>query len=182
MFATACATACATQIVQKADYCLRYCYRYEPGFPVYSIWDIVLYKDDKEDLKDPTGEIYRFLKKEDNYVEKEEEQVFFKNISFKYTSDVSSIDFLKVVLFPSDSKEDSVTNMVFTPLEKPWEKHTSFEQIAVIDKIVKEQEAFVGISYKLVKYYTEEIFVDNHEDNESFSDISDEEIAELDDI
>jgi hypothetical protein len=168
-------------IEQKADYCLRYCYRYEPGFPVYSIWDIVLYKEaqDEQELQDPTGEIYRFLKKEEHYEEKEEEQVFFKNISFKYNPDVSYIDFLKVVLFPSSLKDDSVVNLVFIPLEKPWDKHTSFEQIAIIDKIIKEQEEFVGISYKLVKYYTEEIFVDNHEDNESFSDISDDDIEVL---
>lgn len=164
----------------NTQYCLRYCYRYEPGFSVYSIWDIVLYIDNDTALEnDFSGEIRRYLEKEEKHIEKaDESQVFFRTSTFEYPLQKESIEFLKLVLYPVNAKDDSVVNLVYHPLEKKWDNYNKFEQIAIIDTVVKEQEKEVGIEYKLIRYYNDEIYVENFTNPEEYNE-SDDSIIEI---
>ncbi len=144
------------------NYVLRYCYRYEPSFDVHSLWDIILYKDCDE----INGETYDYLRKEDELTDKEDElQIFFRSKYFTYSGNPKNIQFLKLELFPRTSKDDSVLNLVFIPLEKGWHSMTNLEQLLLIDSEVKNQEKEIDIQYKLVNYSIQDIEVQDTMDS-----------------
>lgn len=148
----------------EQQYTLRYCYRYEPGFDVYSLWDIILYKDGDDD--DITGNVYDYLRKEEELIDKEDEfQVFYRVNHFKYSKEgITSIPFLKLELFPTKSNDTSVINLVYIPLQKGWKGYSNLEQLLIIDEEVKKQEKYVDFTYKLVNYSVEDIDVDSGKD------------------
>ena len=146
----------------EQDYTLRYCYRYEPGFDVYSLWDIILYKDG--DDVDISGNVYDYLRKEEELIDKEDEfQVFFSTKHFKYSQTTTTIPFLKLELFPQKSNDTSVLNLVYIPLNKGWKSYSNLEQLLIIDEEVKNQEKLVDFRYKLVNYSIEDVEIDDGE-------------------
>ena len=161
------------------EYILRYCYRYEPGFTCYSVWDVILYKEsDKENY----GEIRRYLEKEDILIDKEDEhQIFFRVRKFySLDTNVASFYFLKLALYPKESKENSVVNLLFFPLEKSWEIYSRSEKEQILDKIVSKEEIEIGFEYKIVEEIGEEIYVEDVVEIDNISDM--EEIDEISDI
>lgn len=141
------------------EYTLRYCYRYEPGFNVYSLLDLVLYKE-TDDIDN--YEILEYLKKEDELIDDEDKyQCFFRVNHFKMPNNPSTIYFVQLELFPKSPKDDSVLNLIYMPLEKPWKEYTNIEQIMMIDKEIKNQESIVDFKYDLVNYSIEEFQVEN---------------------
>jgi hypothetical protein len=140
------------------DYTLKYCYRYEPGFNVYSLVDAILFKSDGS----TTPEINRYLANEEDFIEKENEhQLFFIVKHIVMAENISSIHFLKLALFPKEKKEDSVVNLVFYSLNKPWDEYLSTEKDELIKESVWEQERFVSLTYDIVDKDDMEIYVEN---------------------
>ncbi len=140
------------------DYTLKYCYRYEPSFNVYSLVDAILFKSDGTS----TPEIIRYLANEEDFTEKENEhQLFFTTKHIVMAENLSSVYFLKLALFPKEKKEDSVVNLVFYPLVKPWEQYLKNEQDELIKETVWEQERFVGLTYDIIEKDDMEIYVEN---------------------
>jgi hypothetical protein len=151
------------KLEMETEYSLRYCYRYEPGFDVHCLNDIILY----ENTDDISGEVYDYLNKEDELIDKEDEfQLFFRVVHFKHASNVSKIPFLKLELFPQKSKDDSVVNLVYVPLKRDWKAHSNLEQLLLVDEELKKQEREVDMRYKLVGYSVESIEVDGKEGKE----------------
>ncbi len=159
----------------ETPYVLRYCYRYEPGFDVYSLWDLVVYKDTDE-LSD---EVYQYLKKEDEMIDKEDDlQVFYRATHFSYQDNVTSIPFLKLELFPLTRKEDSVLNLVFVPLQKHWNTYSNLEQLMMIDDEIKKAEKEIDMRYELVDYSIEQLELNQLEICEEDVDAPAEELEE----
>lgn len=139
------------------DYTLKYCYRYEPGFSVYSLNDIILFKSDGE----TTPEIIRYLNNEEQFIEDEQHQLFYAVKHITMAENVSSIHFIKIALFPKEKKEDSVTNLVFFPLIKPWDEFLMNEQDEIIKEALWEQEQFVRLKYNIIEVEDLEVYVEN---------------------
>jgi hypothetical protein len=144
--------------LSSETYTLKYCYRYEPGFSVYSLNDIILFKSDG----DTTPEICRYIENEEQIIEEEDQhQIFFIVKHITMAENVSSIHFLKIALFPKEKKQDSVVNLVFFPLIKPWDDYLMTEQDELIKEALWEQEKFVSLKYDIVEFEDIEVYVEN---------------------
>lgn len=139
---------------------LRYCYRYEPGFDIFSLWDIILYKDDAD--SDISDNVYQYLKKEEELIEKEDMfLVFYRAKHFKFKIEANIVGFLRLELYPEKAKDDSVLNLVYVPINKEWKDLSNVEQLMMIDEEVKNQERLVDFNYKLVNYSIEYVEIDD---------------------
>ena len=143
------------------DYVLKYCYRYEPGFNVYDLIDIVLY--DSNGVITP--EINRYLEKEESFIEEEDKhQLFFIVNHLTMAQNLSTITFLKIVLYPKETKDTNVVNVIFSPLIKQWDEYTMSEQDQIVKEAVWDQEKFVGLKYNVVEVEEVDVYVENAED------------------
>ena len=159
-----------------SEYTLRYQYEYEPGFNVYRLLDLILYRSDDYD----TAEMDRYIKKEDELIDNEDNfQTFFVVKRFYFSDKPRPKYFLQVALFPKEKKETCVVNLQYIPLGKPLVEYSEEEQDIIVKELVWDQEKSIGFKYDISSMEETELYVENN--LEEFEDYFDENVEELTD-
>jgi hypothetical protein len=151
------------------EYTLRYQYEYEPGFNVYRLLDLILYRSDDYD----TAEMDRYIKKEAELIDDEDTfQTFFVVKRFYFSDKPTPKWFLKVALFPNEKKETCVVNLQYIPLIKPLEEYSEAEKDSLLKELVWAEEKSIGFKYEIVDTEESELYVENsiEEFEDSFED------------
>lgn len=149
--ASASASTSASASSTYEDYTLRYCYTFERGFDTaYSLCDIVLYRTNGTD----TAEVEEYLRNEDAWCDKEEEQkMFFMTRQLSLPARTQQQRLMMVALYPdvkeeADDEEQHVVNLVITNLNDEDEED---EERLVLERVVREAEAQGIKKYKVVE-------------------------------
>ena len=154
------------------EYTLRYQYEYEPGFNVYRLLDLILYRSDGYD----TADMDRYIKKENELIDDEDKfQTFFVVKRFYFSESPLPKWFISAALFPKEKKETCVVNLQFIPLVKSWNSYIESEKDAMLKELVWSEEKNIGFKYDIVDYEEVELYLENQIDEEdSFEGIVEE--------
>jgi hypothetical protein len=154
------------------EYTLRYQYEYEPGFNVYRLLDLILYRSDGYD----TADMDRYIKKENELIDDEDKfQTFFIVKRFYFSESPLPKWFIRAALFPKEKKETCVVNLQFIPLIKSWDLYTNTEKDVILKELVWSQEKDIGFKYEIVDCEELELYVENDiEEEDSFEGVIEE--------
>ena len=156
-----------------SEYTLRYQYEYEPGFNVYRLIDLILYRSDDYD----TAEMDRYIKKEDELIDNEDKfQTFFVVKRFYFSDIPQPKHFLEVALFPKEKKETCVVNLQYIPLVKPLVEYSEEEKDSILKELVWSEEKGIGFKYDISSIEETELYVENglEESEDGFDDVVEE--------